>query len=235
MRRGRAARLKAAKATSADVIKSSTLVNSSTKNPNASAVVICCSALMRDIVSICKVNDWSHLDVQCISAQVHNYPDRITTEVKALIDVAKSKEQHIFIAFADCGTGGQLDALIEQEQVERISGAHCYEFYAGAERFMQMQEAELGTFYLTDFLVRHFDRLIIRGMGIDKQPSLQAVYFGSYRKLIYMSQSEDALLQKKAKTAAQQLGLEYEYCYTGVSGLQAPLQNFNNRISAQLI
>lgn len=212
-----------------------TTVKSSTKNANASAVIICCSALMRDILSVCKANNWTHLDVQCISAEVHNYPQRITGEVKALIDIAKAKQQQVFVAFADCGTGGLLDKLLEQEQVERIQGAHCYEFFAGSAQFDQMQEAELGTFYLTDFLVRHFDRLIIRGLGIDKKPDLEPIFFGSYRKLLYLSQSEDASLKEMAQAAADRLGLEYEYCYTGTNGLLVPLTQFNNKIAVQLV
>ncbi|MEH6445584.1 MAG: DUF1638 domain-containing protein [Oceanospirillaceae bacterium] len=235
MRRGRAKRLEEIAATQTKVIKSSAVVNSSTKNDNASAVIICCSALMRDILSVCKANNWTHLDVQCISAEVHNYPQRITGEVKALIDVAKAKQQQIFVAFADCGTGGLLDVLVEAEQVERISGAHCYEFYAGSEQFEQLQEAELGTFYLTDFLVRHFERLIIRGLGIDQKPELLSLYFGNYRKLMYLSQCEDKKLQSAAVIAAKRLNLEYEYQYTGTNGLSVPLTKFNNKIAVQLV
>ncbi len=235
MRRGRRQVMqeRAAKQLNAEPVF--TKVNSSTKNADAPAVIICCSALMRDILSVCKANKWTHLDVQCISAEVHNYPQRITTEVKALIDIAKAKQQQIFVAFADCGTGGLLDALLEQEQVERIQGAHCYEFFAGSEQFDQMQEAELGTFYLTDFLVRHFDRLIIRGLGIDQKPSLEPIFFGSYRKLLYLSQSEDPELQEMAQAAARRLGLDYEYKYTGTKGLLTPLAQFNQKIAVQLV
>ena len=210
-------------------------VFSSTKNSTATAVVICCSALMRDILEVCKANHWTHLDVQCISAELHNYPHKITGAVKALIDIAKAKQQHIFVAYADCGTGGLLDALLETEQVERISGAHCYEFYAGSQRFHAFQEAELGTFYLTDFLVRHFDRLVIRGLGIDRQPDLMPIYFGNYRKLLYLAQSQDNKLQLAAVAAAERLGLDYEYRYTGTQGLLTPLTQFTNKIAVELV
>jgi hypothetical protein len=210
-------------------------VYSSTKNADASAVVICCSALMRDILDVCKANNWTHLDVQCISAELHNYPQKITAEVKALIDVAKNKGQDVFVAYADCGTGGLLDTLLEQEQVERIAGAHCYEFYAGSQQFNQLQEAELGTFYLTDFLVRHFDRLVIKGLGIDTKPELMELYFGNYKKLLYLAQVEDDSLQQAAQVAATRLQLDYEYRLTGTDGLLAPLSNFNNKIAVQLL
>jgi len=210
-------------------------VYSATKNSTATAVVICCSALMRDILEVCKANHWTHLDVQCISAELHNYPQKITGAVKSLIDIAKAKQQHIFVAYADCGTGGLLDAMLEREQVERLNGAHCYEFYAGSQRFHAFQEAELGTFYLTDFLVRHFDRLVIRGLGIDRQPDLMPIYFGNYRKLLYLAQSQDNKLQLAAVAAAGRLGLDYEYRHTGTQGLLTPLTQFNNKIAVELV
>ena len=205
------------------------------KNSQAQAVIICCSALLREIVQLSKANGWSHLDVQCISAQLHNYPDQITQAVKTLIDVAKAKHQQVFVAYADCGTGGLLDAMLEREHVERIPGAHCYEFYAGSQRFNAFTEAELGTFYLTDFLVRHFDRLVIRGLGLDKKPELEPLYFGNYKKLLYIAQTQNTQLQQQAKQAAQRLKLDYQYHYGGNGELGTSLRAFNHKIAVQNI
>jgi len=201
----------------------------------AKAVIICCSALLREILQVNKINGWDHFDVQCISAELHNYPDKICDAIKALIDLAKTKQQQIFVAYADCGTGGLLDAMLLEEGVERIPGAHCYEFYAGNELFNTFQEAELGTFYLTDFLVRHFDRLVIRGLGLDKKPELEPLYFGHYRKLLYIAQAADEKLQIQAQQAAKRLGLEYQYHFSGSGDLGRSLQKFNAQIAVTLV
>ncbi len=201
----------------------------------APAVVITCSALLREIVAVCRANGWSHLQPQCISSELHNRPERIPGAVKELIDVAKQKGQQVFVAYADCGTGGLLDRLLEEEGVERIPGAHCYEFFSGADRFASFHDAEPGTFYLTDFLVRHFDRLVIRGLGLDRKPELEPLYFGNYRKLLYMAQAEDPKLKDQAKAAAQRLGLEFVYHHVGHGDLESALESFNQRIEVALI
>ncbi|EPJ44582.1 MAG: hypothetical protein OFPI_39550 [Osedax symbiont Rs2] len=201
----------------------------------APALLICCSALLREILDFCKLNQWSHYEIQTITAELHNRPEKIPAAVKQLIDVGKQRGQQIFVGYADCGTGGLLDALLERENVERLPGAHCYEFYAGSRQFADFQEQQLGTFYLTDFLVRHFDRLVIRGLGLDRKPELLPVYFGNYRKLLYLAQSDDPKLQQQAQQAAVKLGLEYQYQYSGSGGLGHALSAFNQKIPMQLV
>ena len=204
----------------------------SAEQENASAVVITCSALLREINEISRANGWRHIQTQTITAELHNRPEKIPAAVKAQIDIAKQKGQQIFVAYGDCGTGGLLDAMLNEEGIERIPGAHCYEFYSGKDAFNRFNEEEIGTFYLTDFLVRHFDRLVIRGLGIDKKPELEAMYFGHYRKLLYIAQSDDDELKQKAQAAAERLGLEYEYYASGSGDLGASLTAFNRRITA---
>ncbi len=199
-----------------------------------SAVVITCSALLREIHSLTRANGWEHLQAKTISAELHNHPEKIPGAVKALIDESKAEGHQVFVAYGDCGTGGLLDAVLQQEGVERIPGAHCYEFYSGTEQFAEFHEAELGTFYLTDFLVRHFDRLVIRGLGLDRKPELEPLYFGHYRKLLYIAQSVDPELRQQAEAAAQRLGLRFEYHYAGSGDLGAALHNFNRRIAVEL-
>ena len=199
----------------------------------APAAVITCSAILREIVALSRANGWTHLEPLCISSEVHNTPEKIPGAVKALIDQAKAKGQDVFVAFADCGTGGLLDALLEEEGVDRIPGAHCYEFYSGKDQFARFHEDEIGTFYLTDFLVRHFDRLVIRGLGLDRKPELEPLYFGNYRKLLYLAQSEDPDLLEKAKAAAQRLGLEFEYHFSGSGDLGVALKDFTRRIAVK--
>ena len=146
----------------------------------ANTLVIACGALAREIIALRQANAWLHMDVTCLPAELHNRPEKIPGLVREKIQRFKAQYPHIFVAYADCGTGGLLDAVLQAEGVQRLPGAHCYEFYAGSAAFAQMAEAELGTFYLTDFLLRHFERLIMHGLGIDKHPQLLPVYFGNY-------------------------------------------------------
>ncbi len=204
------------------------------QSAETSAVVITCSALMREIHQLSQANGWSHLKVECISAGLHNRPEKITAMVKQAIITAKKSGLSVFVAYGDCGTGGQLDALLEEQGVERILGAHCYEFFSGTDQFSRFTEAEIGTFYLTDFLVRHFDRLVIRGLGLDKKPELEPLYFGNYRKLLYLAQTIDPDLKIRAEAAAKRLGLEFDYHYTGCGNLGEALRDFNRRLSVRV-
>ena len=142
----------------------------------------------------------------------------------------RSRYATLFVAYADCGTGGLLDAVLQEEGVERIAGAHCYEFYAGAPVFEALAEQEIGTFYLTDFLLRHFDRLVIHGLGIDKHPALLPVYFGNYKKLVYLAQVESDDGRVLGQRAADRLGLAFEYRTTGYGDLQTHLQQVTEKV-----
>jgi hypothetical protein len=186
-------------------------------------LVIACGALAHEIVALRRINDWPHLVVQCLPADLHNHPQKIPDAVRAKIEANRSKFASIFVAYADCGTGGQLDAVLREEGVERIPGDHCYEFFAGSADFAALAEAEPGTFYLTDFLLRHFDRLIMRGLGIDKHPELLPIYFGNYKRLVYLAQLEQPGMLEAGQQAADRLGLAFEYRFTGYGGLQQSL------------
>lgn len=190
----------------------------------ASVLVIACGALAREIVALRTLNQWEHMAVQCLPADLHNRPEKIAPAVREKIRANRHLFASIFVAYADCGTGGLLDAVLQEEGVERIPGAHCYEFYAGAPAFAALAEAELGTFYLTDFLLQHFDRLIMRGLGLDKHPQLLPIYFGHYKKLTYLAQLEDPERILAGRAAADRLGLAYEYRVTGYGELATSLQ-----------
>jgi hypothetical protein len=193
----------------------------------AGTLVIACGALAREIVALRQLNDWPHMDVQCLPADWHNRPEKIPSAVREKIRANKSRYASIFVAYADCGTGGLLDTVLAEEGVERIPGAHCYEFFAGRAAFEAMADAEPGTFYLTDFLLRHFERLIIHGLGIDRHPELLKIYFGNYRKLTYLAQLETPGSIDDAQRAAARLGLEFEYRFTGYGELKHSLQGAN--------
>jgi hypothetical protein len=196
----------------------------------ASTLVIACGALAREIVALRLANGWSHMDVTCLPAELHNRPEKIPAAVREKIQRFKGRYAHLFVAYADCGTGGLLDVVLAEEGVERIAGAHCYEFYAGASVFEQLAEQEIGTFYLTDFLLRHFERLIIHGLGIAKHPQLLPVYFGNYKKLVYLAQAESAQGRALGQGAADRLGLAYEYRLTGYGELAGSLSQVNEKV-----
>ena len=196
----------------------------------ANTLVIACGALAREIIALRQANGWSHMEVTCLPAELHNRPEKIPALVREKIQRFRPAYPHIFVAYADCGTGGLLDAVLREEGVERLSGAHCYEFYAGEAAFAQMAQAELGTFYLTDFLLRHFERLIMHGLGIDKHPQLLPMYFGNYITLMYLCQKESPEGIAQGQRAAQRLGLAFAYRVTGYGDLQTELTNHSEKV-----
>ncbi|MDA8786147.1 DUF1638 domain-containing protein [Porticoccaceae bacterium] len=199
-------------------------MNGASKQAPARLLVIACGALAHEIVWLQKLNGWQQMDVQCLDAELHNRPKLIPQKLRAAIETNRHQYEHIFIGYADCGTGGEIDRIIEQEGLERLPGAHCYSFFAGEQRFNQLAEQELGSFYLTDFLVEHFDRLVVRGLKLDAHPELREQYFAHYRLVVYLSQREDPQLVTKARQAAQFLGLEFRHKHCGYGDLEAGLQ-----------
>jgi hypothetical protein len=167
------------------------------------------------LVDVIRGNGLAWVDVECLPAKLHNTPDQITAAVERKLDGAVGRYNKVFVGYADCGTGGMLDAMLTRRGVERLPGAHCYEFFAGADLFAQLHDAEPGTFYLTDFLTKHFDRLVWEGLGLDRWPQLRDQYFGNYRRLIYLSQIDNPELVIRARAAADKLGLEFEHRAVG--------------------
>jgi hypothetical protein len=182
-------------------------------------LVIACGALAREIAALRRMNQWTALDVRCLPAELHNRPERIAPAVRDEIRAQRDRYRTIFVAYGECGTAGQLDAVLEAEGVERIPGAHCYQFLAGAPVFEDFCEAEPGTFYLTDFLLRHFDRLVIRGLGLDRHPELAQDYFRHYRKLVYLAQTRVPSAVERAQQIAERMGFAFEHRFTGYGEL----------------
>ena len=186
-------------------------------------LVIACGALAREIEAISRRWGWKHLHLKCIDAKLHNRPAEIPARLRKMIRRHRSAYDEIFVAYADCGTGGGIDRVLAEEGGQRLQGAHCYEFFAGRERFAALSTAEPGTFYLTDFLARHFDQFVIKPLGLDRRPDLRNEYFGNYRKLVYLSQTEDAGLLESAARAAERLELEFEHVPCGYGELETSL------------
>ena len=178
-------------------------------------LVIACGALAREVLALGL--DW--VDLTCLPASLHNRPERIPEAMRAKIRANRSAYDEILCLYGDCGTGGGLDRVLAEEGVRRIAGAHCYAFYAGEEAFATLAEEEPGTFYLTDFLARHFDTLVIKGLGLDRFPELRDDYFRAYRRVVHLAQVDDPETTARAEAAAERLGLPYERRFTGLGGL----------------
>jgi hypothetical protein len=182
-------------------------------------LLIACGALAREVLDVIALNGWSHMDVTCLPAKLHNAPERIPDAVRAKIRKGRKTHQRIFVLYGDCGTGGLLDRVLEEERVERLPGPHCYAFFRGTARFMDEADADPTCFYLTDYLVRHFERLVIQGLGLDRHPELLETYFGNYTTLVYLAQGHDPGLERRAKAAALRLGLGYAHRPSGYGEL----------------
>ncbi len=177
--------------------------------------VLACGALAHELVALKAANAWTSMNITCLPAHYHQTPSKIAPAVKLAIEKIRTQNsEDILVAYGDCGTAGALDKVLEEAGVARLPGAHCYAFFAGGTKFDQLQEAEVGTFYLTDFLVDHFDVFVWQMLGLDKQPELLELYFGNYTKLIFLAQTESDSRQKAARQHAATLGLRYEYHFT---------------------
>jgi hypothetical protein len=187
-------------------------------------LIIACGALAREILAIRDANGWTHLDLTCLPAILHNTPDRIVPEIRTAVEAHRDTYESIFVAYADCGTGGLLEAACRDLGVEMIAGPHCYSFFEGNAAFAARDE--LTSFYLTDFLVRQFDAFVWKPLGLDRHPQLRDMYFGHYTTLVYQAQTDDAALTATAQRCADRLGLAFERRYTGYGDLATQMQEW---------
>lgn len=183
-------------------------------------LVIGCGAIARELLAVVRRNRLANIEVTCLPARYHNTPQLIPGAVEERIEANKDRYDSLFVAYGDCGTGGMLDRVLERHGVERLSGAHCYEFLAGAVRFAATHEIEPTTFYLTDFLVRHFERLVWQGLGLDRWPQLRDDYFRNYTRVVHLAQVDDPVLTRRAREAAARLGLRFERVLVGYGDLE---------------
>ena len=192
----------------------------STSPERPRALVVACGALGRELVALKESTGWDALDITCLPAIWHNHPEKIAPSLRRKLQAARGYEQ-VFVAYGDCGSGGEIDKVIEEFGVERIAGPHCYQFFMGTDEFTALTDEDPACFFLTDYLVRHFDRLIVKGLGLDRFPELRDMYFGNYTALVYIAQTEDPRLKVKAEQAADRLGLAFAYRYRGYGELQS--------------
>lgn len=184
-------------------------------------LLIACGALAREILALNKANGWDHLHLQCLPANLHHCPDKIVPAVEKMVAERRADFDDIFVVYADCGTGGLLEAACERLGVEMIAGPHCYSFFEGNDAFAELDE--MTAFYLTDFSVRQFNAFIVKPLGLDRHPALREMYFGNYEKVVYQAQIDDPELTAKAQKCADILGLPLERRLTGYGDLETAL------------
>lgn len=195
-------------------------------DPKRRQLILACGALAREILEIVEANGLSHITLRCLPAGLHNTPDKIPEAVRTAITEARSEFDDILVGYADCGTGGQLDHLLAAEGIARLNGPHCYAVYSGVRAFLARGDADMRSFFLTDFLARQFDTLVIEGLGLDRHPELRDDYFGQYEKVVYLSQARDPALLETARHAAERLGLDFEHRPVGLGDLEMEIVDF---------
>ncbi|MDG1341330.1 MAG: DUF1638 domain-containing protein [Paracoccaceae bacterium] len=186
-------------------------------------LLLACGALAREIIALKQTNGWDHMDLKCLPAIFHLFPDKIVPGIREAVEKYRADYETIFVVYADCGTGGLLEAACDDLGVEMIAGPHCYSFFEGNDAFAERDE--FTAFFLTDFLVRQFDAFVWKPMGLDRHPELRDMYFGNYTKLVYQAQTDDPDLTAKAMACAEKLQLPFERRYTGYGDLETPLAN----------
>jgi Protein of unknown function (DUF1638) len=191
--------------------------------PVSRTLIIACGALAREL-RIVLAPFGSAVEVEYLPSSFHNRPDEIAPAIDALLTARSAEFDHVAVAYADCGTGGHLDKVLDRHNVQRLPGAHCYEFFTGSDAFGQIQDAEIGTFYLTDYLARHFEQLVYVGLGLDRHPQLRDTYFGNYTRVVLLSQTNTDDIVALGQDAADRLGLRFEHRHVGLEPFTAELR-----------
>ena len=182
--------------------------------------------IAREVMAVNQQLGFEHIDLKCLPASFHHHPEKIAPAMDTAITKAREEGfDNIFVGYADCGTGGDLDKVCLKHGVERIAGPHCFSFYMGNQQFSEADDDYLTTFFITDFLARHFDTFMKKPLGLDRHPELLEMYFSNYTRALYLAQTEDEALQQNAQAAADFMGLDYEYRFTGYGDLQHAITN----------
>jgi len=197
--------------------------------PQPTTLLICCGAVASEVLAIIDQNGWDHMKLECLPAKLHNNPSALPEKVRQKIREGRRKFGTVLVLYPDCGTGGRLASVLAEEGVEGLGGAHCYEVFAGSRMFQDILAEDSSCFFVTDFLARHFDTLVYKGLGLDRFPKLRDAYFGRYTKLVYLAQREDPVQLARARAAAESIGLAFEVQYTGYGGFQDFLASWVSR------
>ena len=185
---------------------------------SATAFVIC-GALGAEVKDIVDRRGWD-VDIYGLSAMLHLYPARIVEELSEKLRALRPRYERLVVVYGDCGTNGRLEPVLEEVGASQVRGPHCYEMLAGQDLFHQVSEAKPGTFFLTDWLVRNFDRAVVRGLGLDRDPELKPMLFGNYEALMFLRQVPNPRLAKRAQEIAEYLELPLEIVDVGLGELE---------------
>lgn len=196
-------------------------------NDKGSVLVLACGALANEITAIIRTNTLDHITLTCLPAILHNSPEKIPDAVEDALTKHKEQFDQVFLAYADCGTGGRLAEICTRHGIEMIQGPHCYSFFEGTDAFAARAENDIDTFYLTDFLARGFENFVMKPLGLDRHPELRDMYFGHYNRLVYLAQTDNPDLDAMAQDAAKRLGLEYSRQMTGYGELETAVIGAN--------
>jgi len=184
--------------------------------------LVICGALGREVKEMSERRRWD-VDIHGLSALLHLYPSRIVSELTAKLRDLKPRYERLVVVYGDCGTAGKLEPVLDELGVARVPGPHCYEMFAGEELFMKVSDERPATYFLTDWLVRNFDRAVVRGLGLDRYPELKEMYFGNYESILYLRQVPNPKLAEKAAKVAEYLGLWLEIRDVGLGELEERL------------
>jgi hypothetical protein len=183
--------------------------------------LLICGALGNEVKTIVDEHGWD-IDIYGVPAMHHFYPKKIVEAVDRKLEELSTRYRQVVVVYGDCGTAGALDPILERYGSVRVRGPHCYEMFAGAD-FERIAVERPATFFLTDWLVRNFERTVVRGLGLDRYPELKPVYFQNYTDLLYLAQFSDARLVAKAQEIGHYLGLPLEVRHVGFGELETRL------------
>jgi Protein of unknown function (DUF1638) len=184
--------------------------------------LIICGALGSEVKDIVDRRGWD-VEIHGLSALLHLYPSRIVSELREKLAALKPRFDRLVVVYGDCGTAGRLDPILDEFGASRVAGPHCYEMLAGAELFEKVADEKPGTFFLTDWLVRNFDRAVVRGLGLDRYPDLQGMLFHNYEAVLYLRQVPNPRLATRAAEIAAYLGLPLVIRDVGLGELESRL------------
>jgi hypothetical protein len=183
--------------------------------------LLICGALGKEVKTIVDDHGWD-IDIYGVPAMHHFYPKKIVEAVDRKLDELSAGYRQVVVVYGDCGTAGALEPVLERHGAVRVRGPHCYEMFAGSD-FERITDERPATFFLTDWLVRNFERAVVRGLGLDRYPELKPVYFQHYTDLLYLAQFSDTRLVAKAQEISDYLGLPLEVRHVGFGELETRL------------
>ena len=187
----------------------------------ATLALVACGALIAEVGRLVEARGW-RADLYGIPATYHMRPSRIVSAVDEQLERIRGRYDKVIVVYGDCGTAGALDDVLRRHGAQRPSGSHCYEIFCGCV-FGSLLERDPTSYFLTDYLVRAWEDVVVREMGLDCEPSLKETVFGGFTSLTYLRQSSDPDLLARAQSIADELGLPLNVEDVGLKELEMQL------------